>query len=139
MCVRLSVWLYACPSGLGGNVIFSAPNWDITPIFFTDPLINKHLFCKYFVRWSADLATKGRNVFYLFLYYHSIFSLLFFFKRFATYGCCHPCLMDRSFLMFSNKMCFNFFASPPMNVVVLVIKSKYSFLVNYFINYIDCF
>ncbi len=32
------------------------------------PLINEHLFCKYFVRLSVGNATKG----------------------FATYGCCHP-------------------------------------------------
>ena len=35
------------------------------------PLINEHLFCKYFVRLSVGNATKG----------------------FATYGCCHPCLL----------------------------------------------
>ena len=34
------------------------------------PLINEHLFCKYFVRLSVGNATKG----------------------FATYGCFHPCL-----------------------------------------------
>ena len=26
--------MYVCLSGLGGNVIFSAPNLDIAPIFF---------------------------------------------------------------------------------------------------------
>ena len=44
-------------------MIFSAPNWDIAPIFFVQiPLINEHLFCKYFVRLSVGNATKGRNV-----------------------------------------------------------------------------
>ena len=28
-----SISMSVCPSGLGGNVIFSAPNWDIAPIF----------------------------------------------------------------------------------------------------------
>ena len=56
---------------LGGNVIFSAPNWDITPIFLVQILlINEHLFCKYYVRLSVGNAIKG----------------------FATYGCCDPCL-----------------------------------------------
>ena len=64
--VRLSV----CQPRLGGNVIFSAPNWDIAPFFYVQiPLINEHLFCKYFVRLSVGNATKG----------------------FATYGCFHPC------------------------------------------------
>ena len=69
MSIRLSV----CQPRLGGNVIFSAPNWDIAPIFFVQiPLINEHLFCKYFVRLSVGNATKG----------------------FATYGCFHPCLLS---------------------------------------------
>ncbi len=58
-----SVCMYVCLSGLGGKAIFSAPNLDIAPIFFVQiPLINEHPFCKYFVRWSDSLATKGRNV-----------------------------------------------------------------------------
>ncbi len=65
MSVRLSVCmyvcLYACLSGLGGNVIF------VVQI----PLINEHLFCKYFVRLSVGNATKGFAT--------------------ATYGCFHPC------------------------------------------------
>ncbi len=66
MSVRLSV----CPSGLVRHVIFSAPNWDIAPIFIVQiSLINEHLFCMYFVRLSVGNATKG----------------------FATYGCFHPC------------------------------------------------
>ncbi len=70
MSVRLSVCMSVCPSGLGENVIFSAPNRDIAPIFLVQiPLMNEHLFCKYFVRLSVSNATKG----------------------FATYGCCHPC------------------------------------------------
>ena len=44
---------------LGGNVIFSAPNRDIAPIFFVQiPLITEHLFCKYFVRLSVGNDTK---------------------------------------------------------------------------------
>ncbi len=39
-----------CQPCLGGNVIFSAPNWYIAPIFLVQiTLINEHLFCKYFV------------------------------------------------------------------------------------------
>ena len=30
----MSVCMYVCMSGLGGNVIFLAPNWDIAPISF---------------------------------------------------------------------------------------------------------
>ncbi len=30
--------------------------------FVQIPLINKHLFCKYFVHQSVGKATKGRNV-----------------------------------------------------------------------------
>ncbi len=37
------------------------------------PLINEHLFCKYFVRLSVGNATKGL----------------------ATYGCFHPCCLDK--------------------------------------------
>ncbi len=49
-----------CQPRLGGNVIFSAPNWDIAPIFFVQiPLLNEHLFCKYFVRLSVGNATKA--------------------------------------------------------------------------------
>ena len=60
-----------CQPRLGGNVMISAPNRDIAPIFFVQiPLINEHLFCKYFVHLSVGNATKG----------------------FATYGCFHPCL-----------------------------------------------
>ncbi len=59
----------------GGNVIFSAPNKDIAPIFCVQiPLINEHLFCKYFVRLSVGNATKG----------------------FATYGCFHPCFYKKN-------------------------------------------
>ena len=73
----MSVILSVCPSvrqhRLEGNVIFSAPNWDIAPIFFVQiPLINEHLFCEYFVRLSVGNAIKG----------------------FATYGSFHPCLSD---------------------------------------------
>ena len=65
----MSVRLYICMSGLGGNAIFSAPNLDRAPVFFVQiPLINEHLFCKYFVRLSVGNATKG----------------------FATHGCFHP-------------------------------------------------
>ncbi len=67
----MSPFLSVCQPRLGGNVIFSAPNLDIAPIFFVQiPLINEHLFCNYFVRLSVGNDTKG----------------------FATYGCFHPCL-----------------------------------------------
>ncbi len=53
--VCLYVCLYVFMSGLGENVIFSAPNWDIARIFFLQiPLINEHLFCKYIVRLYAQ-------------------------------------------------------------------------------------
>ena len=57
MSFRLSVCL-------GGNVIFSAPNCDRAPIFVVVqiPLINEHLFCKYFVRQSVGQATKGIDI-----------------------------------------------------------------------------
>ncbi len=57
----MSVRLYVClSSGLGGNAIFLAPDWDIAPIFVVQiPLINEHLFCKYFVRLFVSNATKG--------------------------------------------------------------------------------
>ncbi len=58
-----SLCLYVCLSGLGGNVIFSAPNWDIAislKFFCVQiPLVNENLFCKYFVRLSFGTATKG--------------------------------------------------------------------------------
>ena len=58
------------PTTFRGKRDFSAPNWDIAPIFFVQiSLLNEHLFCKYFVRLSVGNAAKG----------------------FATYGCCHPC------------------------------------------------
>ena len=33
---------------------------------------------------------------FLFLYYLPFFSFLFFFKRFATYRCCYPCLFVKN-------------------------------------------
>ena len=72
--VRVSV----CQPRLGGNLIFSDPNWDIAPIFFVqNPLINEHLFCKYFVRLSVGNATKG----------------------FAIYRCCHPCFSSHCYFL----------------------------------------
>ncbi len=72
MSVRLSV---VCQPRLGRNVIFLAPNRDIAPIFFVQiPLINEHLFFKYFVRLSVGNATKG----------------------FATYGCFHLCSISKT-------------------------------------------
>ena len=56
MSVRLSVY----QPRLGGNVIFAATKLDIAPIFFVQiPLINDHLFCKYFVRLSVGNAKKA--------------------------------------------------------------------------------
>ena len=52
------------------------------------PLINEHLFYKYFVRLSVGNATKG----------------------FATYGCCHPCFIIKEdsnyFLILKKKAVF---------------------------------
>ena len=74
MSVRMSVCM-SRQSRLGGNVIFSAPNWDIAPIIFVQiPLINEHIFCNYFFSLSVGNATKG----------------------FATYGCCHPCWFKKA-------------------------------------------
>ena len=68
--LQISVRLSVCQPRLGGNVLFLAPNWDIAPIFCVQiPLINEHLFSKYFASLSVGNATKG----------------------FATYGCCHRC------------------------------------------------
>ena len=45
-----------CPSGLRGNVIFSAPNEiSLQFLFVQIPLINEHLFCKYL---SVGLPVK---------------------------------------------------------------------------------
>ncbi len=53
-----------------GKPDFSRPLIEISLHFFVQiPLINEHLFCKYFVRLSVGNATKG----------------------FATYGCFYPC------------------------------------------------
>ena len=48
-------------SGFGGNAIFSVANQDRAPIFFSMqiPLIDEHLFCKYFVRQFVGQAKKG--------------------------------------------------------------------------------
>ncbi len=55
-----------------GETWFSRPLIEISLYFFVKiPLINEHLFCKYFVRLSIGNATKD----------------------FATYGCCHPCYL----------------------------------------------
>ena len=54
------VCMSVCMSGLGGNVIFSAPIQDRALIFCVHiPLVYEHLFYKYFVRWSVGQATKG--------------------------------------------------------------------------------
>ena len=47
--------MYVCPSGLGGNTIFS-----IAFFLVNIPIIYEHLFYKYFVRRSVDQATKGK-------------------------------------------------------------------------------
>ncbi len=69
--IKANVRLYVRMSTtFRGNAIFLAPNWDIAPIFFVQiPLINDHLFCKYFIHLSVGNATKG----------------------FATYGRFHHC------------------------------------------------
>ncbi len=49
-------------SGLGGNVIFSVPKKDKALILCVHiPLVYKHLFYKYFVRWSIGQVTKGKR------------------------------------------------------------------------------
>ncbi len=54
-----------------GKRDFFGPQLRYRSIFFVQiPVINKHLFCKYFVRLSVGNATKV----------------------FATYGCFQPCL-----------------------------------------------
>ncbi len=64
-----------CLSRLGGNVIFSAPNWDIAPILFVQiPFINEHLFCKYFVRLSVGNALLLMDVVILVFYLNDLIS-----------------------------------------------------------------
>ncbi len=47
--------------------------------------------------WSINICLITHFVrFLFFLYYLSIFSFLFFFKRFATYLCHHPCFLSNS-------------------------------------------
>ncbi len=80
---RMSVCPYVRQTCLDGNVIFSAPNWDIAPFFCVQiPLINEHLFCKYFVRLSVGNATKGV----------------------ATYRYCHLCFFSGA-LRLSRVLC----------------------------------
>ena len=60
--LRISV----CQPRLGGNVIFSAPNWDIAPIFFVQiPIINEHLFCKYL---TLCLSVMPQKLCYLWMF-----------------------------------------------------------------------
>ena len=62
MSVRLYVCMSVCLSGLGGNVIFSAPIYDRALIFCVHiPLVYEHLFYKYFVRRSVGQAIKGKK------------------------------------------------------------------------------
>ncbi len=60
MSVRPSV----CPSStFRGKRDFLGPSVRYRSDFFVQtPLINDHLFCTYFFRWSAGFATKGRNI-----------------------------------------------------------------------------
>ncbi len=68
-----------CQPRLGGNVIFSAPNWDRAPIVFVQILlVYEHIFYIYFVRRSGYKRQKS----------------------FANFGCCHPCF----YLIFCWKM-----------------------------------
>ena len=51
-----------CMSGLGGNMVFSAPILDEALIFCMHiPLVYESLFYKYFVRRSVVQATKGKR------------------------------------------------------------------------------
>ena len=73
-----NVRLSACLSvrQIQGETRFSRPLIEISSNFFVQiPLINEHLFCKYFVRLSVGNATKG----------------------FVTYGCFHPCLNNNKY------------------------------------------
>ncbi len=50
-------------NGMKGNVNFLAAIYVIGLMFLVKiPLIYKHLFYKYFVRWSVSQATKDINV-----------------------------------------------------------------------------
>ncbi len=79
LCVRLSVRLCVRQPRLGGNVIFSATNWDIAPIFCVQiPLLNEHLFCKHFVRLSVVSASKGCATYGCFLYKNQLFFYIWY-------------------------------------------------------------
>ncbi len=84
MSVRLSV----CQPRLWGNVIFSTLIQLLLQFFFVQiPLINEHLFCKYFVRLSVGNATKG----------------------FVTYGCFHSYIsLYPNSLSYSSVMMYKY-------------------------------
>ncbi len=70
MSIRLYVCLSVCMSFCQGKRDFLGLELRNSSNFFVQiPLINEHIFCKYFVPLSVGNATKG----------------------FATYGCFHPC------------------------------------------------
>ncbi len=51
---------YVCPSGLGGNTIFSTANHDRGLFLYVQiSLTSEHIICKYFDRWYVGQATKG--------------------------------------------------------------------------------
>ncbi len=80
MSVRLFVCLSVCMSGLGGNMIFSAPISDRALIFCGHiPLVYEHLFYKYFVRQSVIQATKDTRALLLLDVFILVFNLLFYF------------------------------------------------------------
>ncbi len=76
MSVRMSV----CPSGLGGNVIFSAPVYKALIFCVHIPLVYEHLIYKYFVRRTVGQATKGKRASLLMDVVILVYDM-FFFKR----------------------------------------------------------
>ena len=92
--------MYVCPSGLGGNVIFSAPIKYRALIFCVHiPLVYEHLFYKYFVLGLSVRLQKAKEIHYLWM----LSSLLFYFH-----------LMFLSFIYIIRWFCFfqDFFLAP---------------------------
>ncbi len=74
MSVRPSVCMSVCLSGLG-KTWFSRPLIEISFQFFLQiPLINEHLFCKYFVRLSVGNATKALLLMDVLILFFKVFS-----------------------------------------------------------------
>ncbi len=69
-----------CQPRLVGNVLFSAPNRDIAPIFVQIPLTNEHLFYKLSVCLSVMLQKA--------LLLIDVFILVYFVTVWAVFSCC---------------------------------------------------